>query len=150
MQVFYSANSSCVLKSLYLNVSWARNLHKKKRIDGTNDDFIWDVVNLSENTFGPRFKKMFGRLFYPLILFISQIISTTLFLFHSTQLFLMYVFAARRSSLIAFTLLTSPFDWELSDWRCVMRPRSSHIHHDVTVSNSDLNYRRLASFQHML
>lgn len=46
--------------------------------------------------------------------------------------------------------LTSPFDWELSDWRCVMRPCSSHIHHDVTVSNPDLNYLHLASFQHML
>lgn len=29
-------------------------------------------------------------------------------------------------------------------------PRLSRIHHDVTVSNSDLNYHRLASFQHML
>lgn len=45
---------------------------------------------------------------------------------------------------------TSPFDWASCDWRCVMRPRSSHIHHDVTVSNPDLNYLRLASFQHML
>lgn len=75
------------------------------------------------------------------------------------HLLLMYVFLSCRRVVPNSVLVphspklrppTSPFDWELGDWRCVMRPRSSHIHHDVTVSNPDLNYLRLASFQHML
>lgn len=82
MQVFYSANSSCVLKSLYLNVSWARNPHfgiqKKKNgwvkwwfhlgLCQTVREYIWPSLqeDVRETILSPYFIYLSDDLHNPL------------------------------------------------------------------------------------